>query len=89
MRNEISKTHKKKTEKKIEEETIRDTGILFELERRLKVESPFHNNFIAYEFNGDRDKAFITLTKLLKHNYQLKLCLAHQKTLMKICMFKY
>ena len=89
MRNEISKTHKKKTEKKIEEETIRDTGILFELERRLKVESPFHINFITYEFNGDRDKAFITLTKLLKHNYQLKLCLAHQKTLMKICMFKY
>ena len=89
VRNEISKTHKKKTEKKIEEETIRDTGILFELERRLKVESPFHRNFITYEFNGDRDKAFITLTKLLKHNYQLKLCLAHQKTLMKIFMFKY
>lgn len=57
VRNEISKTHKKKTEKKIEEETIRDTGILFELERRLKVESPFHRNFITYEFNGDRDKA--------------------------------
>lgn len=53
---------RKKQKKKIEEETIRDTGILFELERRLKVESPFHRNFITYEFNGDRDKAFITLT---------------------------
>lgn len=80
---------RKKTEKKIEEEIIRDTGILFELERRLKVESPFHRNFITYEFNGDRDKAFIALTKSLKLNYQLKLCLAHQKTLMKICKFKY
>lgn len=48
---------RKKQKKKIEEEIIRDTGILFELERRLKVESPFHRNFIAYEFNGDRDKA--------------------------------
>ena len=53
----IKNTQEKNRKKKIEEEIIRDTGILFELERRLKVESPFHRNFIAYEFNGDRDKA--------------------------------